>query len=65
MYHTDNVFDIYGMCGSKNKRPKFGLRFLLMRGNFFSFFLISRVLLDEPFPQCVKLSYVDTNGLTI
>lgn len=63
MYHTDNVFDIYGMCGSKNKRPKFGLRFLLMRGNFFSFFLISRVLLDEPFPQCRKLSYVDTKWL--
>ena len=63
MYHTDNVFDIYGMCGSKNKRPKFGLRFLLMRRNFFSFFLISRVLLDEPFPQCRKLSYVDTKWL--
>ena len=36
MYHTDNVFDIYGVCGSKNKRPKFGLRFLIMRGSFFS-----------------------------
>lgn len=29
----------------------------------FLFFLISRVLLDEPFPQCRKWSYVDTKWL--
>ena len=40
-----------------------GCDFYLCEEISFLFSLISRVLLDEPFPQCRKLSYVDTKWL--